>query len=56
MARDTKSAIEPAGFEIETSEHFRFSFVPFLPPDPHILETARRSDRSWETQAGTVAQ
>jgi hypothetical protein len=44
MARDTKSAIEHAGVEIETCEHFRFSFVPFLPPDPHILGTARRPD------------
>jgi len=44
MARDTKTEIEQAGFQIETCEHFRFGFLPFLPPDPHILGTARRPD------------
>jgi ubiquinone/menaquinone biosynthesis C-methylase UbiE len=42
MARDTKSAIERAGFEIETCERFAFSPAPSLPPAPHILGTARR--------------
>jgi len=42
MARDTKSAIEQAGFEIEDCERFQFSPAAFLPPDPHILGTARR--------------
>jgi ubiquinone/menaquinone biosynthesis C-methylase UbiE len=42
MARDTKSAIEQAGFEIEHCEHFQFSPAAFLPPDPHILGAARR--------------
>jgi ubiquinone/menaquinone biosynthesis C-methylase UbiE len=42
LARDTTSAIEQAGFVIETCERFPFSPAPFLPPDPHILGTARR--------------
>jgi ubiquinone/menaquinone biosynthesis C-methylase UbiE len=42
MARDTRAGIEQAGFQIETSERFQFSPAPFIPPDPHILGTARR--------------
>jgi ubiquinone/menaquinone biosynthesis C-methylase UbiE len=42
MARDTRSAIEQAGFGIETCERFQFSPAPLIPPDPHILGTARR--------------
>lgn len=42
LARDTEAGIEQAAFQIETCERFRFSFVPLLPPDPHILGTARR--------------
>jgi hypothetical protein len=42
MARDTTTAIEQAGFQIETCKRFPFSPAPFLPPDPHILGTARR--------------
>jgi len=42
LARDTTSAIEQAGFVIETCERFPFSPAPFLPPDPHILGRARR--------------
>jgi len=42
LARDTTSAIELAGFAIETCERFPFSPAPFLPPDPHILGVARR--------------
>jgi ubiquinone/menaquinone biosynthesis C-methylase UbiE len=42
MARDTKSAIEHAGFQIEKCERFQFSPAPFLPPDAHILGSARR--------------
>jgi ubiquinone/menaquinone biosynthesis C-methylase UbiE len=42
LARDTTSAIGHAGFVIETCERFPFSPVALLPPDPHILGTARR--------------
>jgi ubiquinone/menaquinone biosynthesis C-methylase UbiE len=42
MARDTKTGIEHAGFQIQTCERFAFSPAPFLPPDPHILGVARR--------------
>jgi ubiquinone/menaquinone biosynthesis C-methylase UbiE len=42
MARDTTAGIEQAGFAIETCERFPFSPSPLLPPDPHILGTARR--------------
>ena len=42
LARDTQTAIERAGFQIETCERFRFSPAPLLPADPHILGTARR--------------
>lgn len=42
LARDTATAIERAGFQIETFERFSYSPAPFLPPDPHILGVARR--------------
>jgi ubiquinone/menaquinone biosynthesis C-methylase UbiE len=42
LARDTTSAIEQAGFLLETCERFAFSPAPLLPPDPHILGVARR--------------
>jgi ubiquinone/menaquinone biosynthesis C-methylase UbiE len=42
LARDTTAGIEQVGFQIETCERFPFSPAPFLPPDPHILGTARR--------------
>ncbi len=42
LARDTTSAIAQAGFVIEACQRFPFSPAPFLPPDPHILGTARR--------------
>jgi ubiquinone/menaquinone biosynthesis C-methylase UbiE len=42
MARDTKGAIELAGFEIVAFERFPFSPAPFLPAGPHILGTALR--------------
>jgi ubiquinone/menaquinone biosynthesis C-methylase UbiE len=42
LARDTKTGIEQAGFQIETCDRFPFSPAPFLPPDPHILGVARR--------------
>lgn len=42
LARDTASAIEQAGFELETCEHFAFSPAAYLPPDPHILGIAGR--------------
>jgi ubiquinone/menaquinone biosynthesis C-methylase UbiE len=43
LARDTTSAIERAGFAIETCESFPFSEAPLMPPDPHILGIARRT-------------
>jgi ubiquinone/menaquinone biosynthesis C-methylase UbiE len=42
LARDTTSAIERAGFVIETCKRFPFSPASFLPPDAHILGVARR--------------
>jgi ubiquinone/menaquinone biosynthesis C-methylase UbiE len=42
LARDTASAIEQAGFELETCERFAFRPAAYLPPDPHILGVARR--------------
>jgi ubiquinone/menaquinone biosynthesis C-methylase UbiE len=42
LARDTAAGIEQAGFAIETCERFPFSPSALLPPDPHILGTARR--------------
>jgi ubiquinone/menaquinone biosynthesis C-methylase UbiE len=42
MARDTTSAIEMAGFEIEMCERFAFSPARLLPPAAHILGSARR--------------
>ncbi|HEY3959896.1 MAG TPA: hypothetical protein VGL68_05225 [Solirubrobacteraceae bacterium] len=42
MARDTETAIEHAGFVIETCERFPFSPAPLFPPDPIILGVARR--------------
>jgi ubiquinone/menaquinone biosynthesis C-methylase UbiE len=42
LARDTAAGIEQAGFAIEECERFPFSPSAFLPPDPHILGTARR--------------
>jgi ubiquinone/menaquinone biosynthesis C-methylase UbiE len=42
LARDTAAGIEQAGFAIEACERFPFSPSAFLPPDPHILGTARR--------------
>jgi ubiquinone/menaquinone biosynthesis C-methylase UbiE len=42
LARDTKTTIEQAGFQIETCERFQFSPAPLFPPDPMILGTARR--------------
>jgi ubiquinone/menaquinone biosynthesis C-methylase UbiE len=42
LARDTQSAIEQAGFQIEMCDRFAFSPVPLFPPDPMILGTARR--------------
>jgi ubiquinone/menaquinone biosynthesis C-methylase UbiE len=42
LSRDTTSAIEDAGFQIEMCERFPFSPAAFLPPDAHILGTARR--------------
>jgi ubiquinone/menaquinone biosynthesis C-methylase UbiE len=42
LARDTRSGIEQAGFQIETCERFPFSPAPLFPPDPIILGVARR--------------
>jgi len=41
-ARDTTTAIEGAGFEIETSDRFGFAASRFEPAVPHILGVARR--------------
>lgn len=46
LARDTAAGIERAGFAIEACERFPFSPSAFLPPDPHILGTARRPGSS----------
>jgi ubiquinone/menaquinone biosynthesis C-methylase UbiE len=43
LARDTTTAIEQAGFQIETFERFRYSPASFLPSDPHVLGVARRA-------------
>jgi ubiquinone/menaquinone biosynthesis C-methylase UbiE len=42
LSRDTGSAIEQAGFRIESCDRFPFSPGPLLPADPHILGVARR--------------
>lgn len=42
LARNTRAAIEQAGFHVEASERFRFSPAAFLPADPHTLGAARR--------------
>ena len=42
-ARDTTTAIEQAGFEIEAIERFGFAAQRFEPLMPHILGMARRS-------------
>jgi ubiquinone/menaquinone biosynthesis C-methylase UbiE len=42
LARDTRGAIEQAGFAIDRCERFAFSPAPLLPPDPHILGVATR--------------
>ncbi|MGO9760274.1 MAG: class I SAM-dependent methyltransferase [Solirubrobacteraceae bacterium] len=43
LARDTMSAIEQAGFEVQACERFAFSPAPLTPPTPHVLGTAVRS-------------
>ncbi len=42
LSRDTRAAIERAGFQIERCERFAFSPAPYLPPAPHMLGAARR--------------
>lgn len=42
MARDTRAAIERAGFTIERSERFPFTPGAPVPSTPHILGVARR--------------
>ena len=42
MSRDTASAIEAAGFTIESFRRFPYSPVRLQPRVPHILGTARR--------------
>lgn len=42
LARDTKTTIEQAGFQIEQCDRFPFSPAPLFPPDPIILGVARR--------------
>jgi ubiquinone/menaquinone biosynthesis C-methylase UbiE len=43
LARDTATAIEQAGFRIESSERFAFTPGAPIPPIPHILGVARRT-------------
>jgi ubiquinone/menaquinone biosynthesis C-methylase UbiE len=42
MSRDTQSAIERAGFTIESVDRFPFSPSPIVPPTPHLIGIARR--------------
>jgi hypothetical protein len=42
-SRDTATAIERAGFQIERQERIRFKPSPLLPAIPHILGAARRT-------------
>jgi SAM-dependent methyltransferase len=42
-ARDTTSAIERAGFEIETNERLMFAAARFEPAIPYVLGVARRA-------------
>ncbi len=42
LARDTASAIERAGFQIESCDRFGFTPMPTPPRVPHILGVARR--------------
>lgn len=42
MSRDTKGAIEEAGFGVESIDRFSFSPGAPVPPLPHILGVARR--------------
>lgn len=42
LARDTKAAIEAAGFEIESNRRFSSTPRPLTPRIPHILGRARR--------------
>lgn len=42
LARDTGTAIERAGFEVERRERFHFTPGAPVPPLPHILGVARR--------------
>jgi ubiquinone/menaquinone biosynthesis C-methylase UbiE len=42
-SRDTATAIERAGFQVERQERIRFKPSPLLPAIPHILGAARRT-------------
>lgn len=42
LSRDTGTAIEQAGFQVEDKKRFRFSPGPPIPAIPHILGVARR--------------
>jgi SAM-dependent methyltransferase len=42
MGRDTRAALESAGFAVEWCERFTFTPGPPVPPIPHILGAARR--------------
>lgn len=42
LSRDTRAAIEHAGFAVETSERFQFTPGAPVPPIPHILGRAKR--------------
>jgi ubiquinone/menaquinone biosynthesis C-methylase UbiE len=43
LGRDTRSALEDAGFQIERIERFGFRVSALDPPKSHIIGTARRS-------------
>jgi len=42
ISRDTATAIEQAGFEVESCERFAFSPSRLMPAMPHVLGLARR--------------
>jgi len=48
MSRDTTSAIEAAGFEIDEIDRFPFSPARFVPSLPHVLGRASRPRQTWE--------
>jgi hypothetical protein len=41
MSRDTQTALERAGFSVESVDRFPFSPSPIVPRTPHLIGTAR---------------